>query len=130
MWFDSVLPVDNIVHRKNGRDQPVNLPKKAFDLLVRLRIVPPGDGMPNGMVPREPSESMVRGICLLVRDEPGAMIRQDIVWDTVSREPGLGNHNLTLAVGDGKSSRQVMTREASSRNAISHWTWPSMITCF
>ncbi len=71
----------------------------AFELPIRLRMVPSGDDMPNGIVFEEPSEGMTRGIRLLVRDELGAMTRQDLGRNPVSREPGLEDH-------DGRFSRR------------------------
>ena len=60
MWFDSVLPVDDSVHRKACRDQPIDLPEQAFDPPVRPRMVSYCDDVPNVMVIQEPSEGMVR----------------------------------------------------------------------
>jgi len=104
MWLDSVLPVDDIVHGKACRDQPVDLPEKAFDLPVRLRMVPSGDDMPNGKMFQEPSEGMMRGIRLLARDDLGAVTRQDLGRDPVSREPGLEDQDGRISCRRGEEA--------------------------
>jgi hypothetical protein len=96
MKFNSVLALDDTVHGNVGWNQPVDLSGNAFDLAIRLWMVPSGDTIPNGIMFQGPPEGILRGIRLPVRYELGGMNCQDLGRETLSRESCLEDHDRRL----------------------------------